>query len=319
MNWGIIGYGEIAPAFIEALIQSEKSKLVGIASISSYEYLKKKKLYDQVEIFDNYTDLVESPDIDIVYVSTTNNLHYENAKSVINAGKNLLCEKPLTPSATLTKEIIELARKNSVFLMEGMWTRFLPVYREFIKLIQNNVIGTPKFLKADFGFMNNWSKSRRLMNPKLFGGTLLDNADYNIFLSQDIFHDYPCEIAAQATYAETGVEDSCSILLKYPGGGLAQLFSSFRCQTKQEAVIYGDEGYIELNEYWHGTQIAIYTGKRLTKKNFPHKGNGFEYQIEAVEESVRNEKLENDLIPHDASIEVAKIIDEVKELVKRKK
>ena len=121
--------------------------------------------------------------------------------------------------------------------MEGMWTRFLPSYRKFIELLKGNIIGKPKFLKADFGFFNNWPEYRRLLKPELFGGTLLDNADYNIFLSQDVFGEYPSEINAQATFASTGVENACSILLKYPSGGMAQLFSSFRCKTKQESVI----------------------------------------------------------------------------------
>jgi len=316
MNWGIIGYGEITPSFIEGLQTVKGSRLVGIATVSSFEYLKNKKLYGEVKVFKSYEELVKIPGIDIVYISTTNNLHFENTALCIREGKHILCEKPLTPTFKQTKELFHLARKNNVFLMEGMWTRFLPSYRKFIELLNKNIIGKPKLLKADFGFYSNWPKYRRLLNPALYGGTLLDNTDYNIFLSQDVFREYPSEINAQATFAGTGVEDACSILLKYPSGGMAQLFSSFRCETKQEAIVYGEKGYIVLKEYWHGTKIDVMVNKINKKFNFPHKVNGFEYEIESVEKAIKNGKLENELLTYKESEEVAKITDKVKILIR---
>lgn len=112
MNWGIIGYGEITPSFIEGLLATRNAKLVGIASVSSFEYLKKKKLYKDVQIFESYEELVKIPEIDIVYVSTTNNLHFENAELAIKNNKHLLCEKPLTPTFDQTKQLIDLAKKK---------------------------------------------------------------------------------------------------------------------------------------------------------------------------------------------------------------
>jgi len=319
MNWGVIGYGEITPSFIEGVQASSGGVLVGIASVSSHEMLRKKRLYGNVKIYETYDDLIKSSEVEIVYISTTNDLHFDNAKLVLNAGKHLLCEKPLTPTNKQTSELINIAKKNNVFLMEGMWTRFLPAYRKLIELLADRILGDIKLLKVDFGFSNNWPSNRRLLNPKLFGGTLLDNADYNIFLSQDVFKEYPIEIAAQATFADTGVEDACSILLKYPSGGLAQLFSTFRCETKQEAVIYGENGYIEFKEYWHGTQIVRNIGGKIETNDYRYSANGFECQIEAVEKSILQGKVEEDIIPHFASLEVATIIDEVASLINRKR
>ncbi len=316
MNWGIIGYGEIAPSFIEGLRTASKSKLVGIASISSYEYLKKKRLYNGTSIYANYDELLKDNSIDIIYICTTNQLHFKNVIEALNSGKHVLCEKPMTPTLKETTELCNLAKEKNLFLIEGMWTRFLPAYREAMRMIAEGVIGKPRLLKVDFGFFNNWSKHRRLLNPALFGGTLLDNADYNIFLSQDVFKEMPNQINAQATYAETGVEDACSIILKYPSGGMAQLYSSFRCQTQQEAIIYGEKGYIKLNEYWHGTNIELNLGKRTESKEYLFKGNGFEYEIEAIEKAVDEGKIESDVLPHSVSKGVATILDKVKETIK---
>lgn len=317
MNWGVIGYGEIAPSFIDGLNAIPKSKLIGIASITSYEFLQSKGIYENVKLYNNYTELIKNSDVNVIYISTTNNMHFENASEVILHGKHLICEKPLTPNLQKTKELIEKANKNAVFFMEGMWTRFLPSYQKFINLLRNGAIGTPKLLKVDFGFHNSWPKNRRLLNPVLYGGTLLDNADYNIFLSQDVFGVYPEQIAAQATYAETGVEDACSIILKYPSGGMAQLFSSFHCKTKQEAIVYGEKGYIELIEYWHGSKVLINSNSSIHQYEYPHRVNGFEYEIEAVERSINQGRIENEILPHSASIEVAGIIDEIKLLIRK--
>jgi dihydrodiol dehydrogenase / D-xylose 1-dehydrogenase (NADP) len=316
MNWGIIGYGEIAPSFIEGLRAASDSNLVGIASISSYDYLKKMRLYNDAAIYGSYDELLRVEYIDIVYICTTNQLHFKNVKDALNAGKHVLCEKPMTPTLKDTIELCKLAKEKKLFLMEGMWTRYIPAYREAMRMISDGIIGKPKLLKVDFGFLNNWSKHRRLLNPELFGGTLLDNADYNIFLSQDVFKEFPNQINAQATYADTGVEDACSIILKYSSGGMAQLYSSFRCHTKQEAIIYGEKGYIKLNEYWQGTEIELNLGKRTESKEYPFKANGFEYEIEAVEQAISEGKTESDIIPHLVSKEIATIMDEVKKIVK---
>lgn len=316
MNWGIIGYGEIAPSFIEGIRFAGDSRLVAVASISSFEYLTKKRLYNGTRLYKNYADLLADKEIDVVYICTTNQLHFENVREALNAGKHVLCEKPLTPTLNQTIQLCDLANEKGLFLMEGMWTRFLPAYRETMKLLNEGTIGKPKLLKVDFGFYNTWSKHRRLLNPELFGGTLLDNADYNIFLSQDVFKEIPVQIDAQATYAETGVEDACSILLKYPSGGMAQLYSSFRCQTNQEAIIYGEKGYLKLKEFWHGMEIELNIGKKTVSKEYPFKYNGFEYEVEAVEDTILSGQLESDIIPHLVSKEVATIVDQVKEIVK---
>lgn len=317
MNWGVIGYGEIAPSFIAGLMAHPKAHLKGIASRSSWEYLTKKKLYNDTDIYNNYEELLSDCNIEIVYICTTNNLHFENVATALKAKKHVLCEKPMSPSLKDTSKLCELAKQNDVFLLEGMWTRFLPAYRQAMKFLNNGIIGKPKLLKADFGFISNWPKHRRLLNSNLYGGTLLDNADYNIFLSQDVFKNYPIEINAQATFTETGVENSCSILLKYPGNGMAQLFSSFECETQQEAIIYGESGFIKLEQYWHGTNILIKTGGRTQSMQYPFKANGFEYEVEAVENAISQSQLECSLVTHEMSKEVATIIDDIKILIQK--
>lgn len=312
MNWGIIGYGEIAPSFIEGLFAVEDQELRGIASRTRHQELAERNTYPNVIIYSNYSDLLNNPDIDIIYVCTTNNLHKQNVLDALRAGKNVVSEKPLGVCKSDVEEMIFEARSQNRFLMEGMWTRFLPAYRHFKRLLEDGVVGKVSFAQIDFGFSSEWGAERRLRNKALFGGTLLDNADYGIFLSQEIFCVPPVRISAFGRFCETGVEDMCGVMLQYPNGAISQLFSSFQLKTRQEAVVYGEKGYLRLKPFWNGTVVALYTPAKGTRSSeFPVRKNGFEYEIEEAAKCVKNQQIQSEIVPHQLSIEIAGILDEI--------
>ncbi len=316
MKWGIIGYGEIAPSFIEGLSAVKGQQLVAIAS--KHAQLKKIKYFPSVTFYDSYRELCANPEIDIVYISTTNNLHKENVLLALRSGKHVLCEKPMGMSVIDEKEMFEEAQKQNKFLMEGMWTRFLPAYKHFKTLLVDNAIGHINFVKIDFGFFSDWSDDRRLKNISLYGGAILDNTDYNIFLCQEIFKDNPLSVSAIARYYKTGVEDMCAVTLQYQDGSIAQLFSSFQQKTKQDAIIYGDNGYIMLRSFWNCTHIELHTDEGSQVWDFPFRKNGFEYEIEEVVYCAENGRKESDVIPHKLSIDIAEIMDEIINQIKKK-
>jgi predicted dehydrogenase len=312
MNWGLIGYGEIAPCFIEGLLAVEGQELHGIASRTRHQELAVRNTYPAVKIYSNYSDLLNDPDIDVIYVCTINNLHKQNVLDALRAGKNVLSEKPLGVCKSDVEEMIFEARSQNKFLMEGMWTRFLPAYRHFKRLLDDGVVGRISFAQIDFGFLSEWGPERRLRNKALYGGTLLDNADYGIFLSQEIFRIPPVRISTFARFCETGVEDMCGVMLQYPNGAISQLFSSFQLKTRQEAVVYGEKGYFQLKPFWNGTVIAVHTLAEGTKSSeFPFRKNGFEYEIEEVAKCVMNQQIQSEIVPHQLSIEIAGILDEI--------
>jgi len=311
LNWGIIGYGEITPAFIQGLTVVNEQRLYAIATVSKHDELKRDNLYPGTKIYSTYSALFDDPLVDIVYICTTNNIHKENALEAIAKGKHILCEKPLALNAHDVIEITVKAKEANVFLMEGMWTRFLPAYRHLKEVIQSGILGKVNFMHVDFGFKSIWNKERRLLNKSLGGGSVLDNMDYNIFLCQDLFNEMPLRISANASYAETGVDTMCGIMMQYPTGSIAQLFSSFVQATKQEALIYGENGYIRFAEFWHGTDIEVSINKITQISSFPLTMTGFEFEIEEVVNSIKNNDIENKLITHQNSIDVAKIMDTV--------
>ncbi len=311
MNWGIIGYGEITPIFIEGLSVVEGQQLVGIASCSKHKKLREHKNYPLINVYASYKELIANSKIDIIYISTINNLHKLNVLSALKSGKHVLCEKPIGVSRADVEEMVVEAQRQGRFLMEGMWTRFLPAYKHFKSMLISGVIGRINFARIDFGFFSNWSDNRRLKNPALYGGAILDNTDYNVFLSQEIFRDMPSNISAIARYYKTGVDDMCAVTLQYPDGAIAQLFSSFQQKTNQEAIIYGEKGHIHLKSFWNCTHIELYTEEGLQTWDFPFKKNGFEYEIEEVVACIQNSQIESDIMPHNLSLDIAKIMDEI--------
>jgi predicted dehydrogenase len=312
MKWGVIGHGEISPVFIESLLFLEEHNLLCIASVSKHSVLINSKKYQKTIIYKNYIDLFKNKDVEVVYIATTNNMHKENVLNALNNGKHVLCEKPIGVCKSDTIELIECARKNNKFLMEGMWTRFLPAYREFLRLISTGIIGKPTLFMIDFGFLSHWGPDRRLLNKGLFGGAVLDNTDYNIFAAIDFFNSLPVSINAVADYAHTGVENKCGILLKFPCGGLAHLFSGFVVETNQDAVVYGEFGSVTLKKFWHCSAIVVkLNGQKPKKYHFPFSSTGFVHEIEEVVKCITEGKIESQTIPHQLSIDVAGIMDEV--------
>lgn len=318
MKWGLVGYGEITPHFIKSLLAIDGQEIDAIASISKHDELAKKTEFKGIDIYDDYNLLYDNSDIEIVYISTTNNLHKDIVIKCLRSGKHVLCEKPLGICKDDVSEMVATSKECKKFLMEGMWTRFLPAYKKFISLIKGGTIGIPQFAIIDFGFYSTWGNERRLLNKDLCGGSLLDNTDYNIFACIDIFNSLPSEFNSLATFSETGVENKCSINLKFPNGGMAQIFSSFVQQTNQDAIVYGSIGSIKLKEFWHGQEIELNINDQQTKNiKLPFRSSGFYHEIQDVISCINANKLESSIIPHSLSISIASIIDEIFEQIKK--
>jgi dihydrodiol dehydrogenase / D-xylose 1-dehydrogenase (NADP) len=317
MNWGIVGYGEIAPSFIDGLGAVEGQKLLGIASVSKNQFLSENNIYPGVIIYSSYNELFENPEIDIVYICTTNNLHKGNVLNALKYGKNVLCEKPIAICQNDLSMLVAEAKAKGLFLMEGMWTRFLPAYRHFKYLLDSNAIGKVNYANIDFGFFSDWDDSRRLKNPDLFGGVVLDNLDYCVFLAQDVFKIKPISIISASRKYTTGVEDMCAVILQYQDDSFAEIFASFQQKTNQDALIYGEKGYIHLKSFWNGTLVELHNAEGVQKWDFPFRKNGFEYEIENVTFCIKNRLKESEIVSHKHSLEVAEILDEILKQIRK--
>ena len=313
-RWGILAPGHIARGFVAGLKVLEGAELYAVASRSYEKASAFAEEFGFQKVYGSYAELADDPDVDVIYIATPHHLHFENTLMCIQKGKAVLCEKPFTINSKQLEILVRTARENKVFLMEAIWTRFLPGIRRTMELIKEGQIGEIKMLNADFGFQAVYNPESRLYNPFLGGGSLLDIGIYPVFLSL-LLLGYPKEIKAVAKKAPTGVDESVSISLSYESGALASLHCTFTCYTKTDANIYGDKGKIQLKSQWFRPTGIILSRKDESPEelSFPAKANGYEYEALEVMECLEKGLTESATLGLDFSLQLMKLLDAIRE------
>jgi predicted dehydrogenase len=312
--WGIIGTGFIANKFAEALQFLPENELVAVGSRASATAKKFGRAFGIPHQHNSYNKLANDPDIDVVYIATPHPFHKENTVLCLKAGKAVLCEKPFAVNSSQAQQMIDVARDGKLFLMEAMWTRFLPIIVKVREWLGQGLIGPVRFLQADFGFKGSENPKGRLLNPELAGGALLDVGVYTVALASMVFRKQPLKVTGLAHIGQTGVDEQSAMLLNYRDGQLAVLSCSIRTQTPQEAVIAGTEGMIRIHSpFWSATTATIsIEGKEDETVKIPHECNGFEYEAREVMQCLRAGKLESDIMPLNESLSIVKTMDEIR-------
>ncbi|HHS96223.1 MAG TPA: Gfo/Idh/MocA family oxidoreductase [Phaeodactylibacter sp.] len=312
-NWGILGLGEMAHRFADDLLLMPDARLYAVVSSSTARARDFAKKYKVPYAFGNYNDIAHIPDLGAVYIASPHTAHCAHTLYCLRKGIPVLCEKPFAMNAAEARRMVKAAKANDTFLMEAMWTRFLPTTQKVLELIEEGVIGEVKSLKADFGFVAPYLPEHRLFNRDLGGGALLDVGVYPLFLSLLLFGK-PEEVKAMATFGKTGVDENCSMLLRYPNNKTAMLHSSIVVETATEAYIYGDKGCIRMNAAWYeATSITVMVAGQDPKDYFfAFDSTGYTYEAEEVMRCVSAGKRESDLMPMGFSLQLMELLDKVR-------
>jgi len=312
IRWGILGPGSIAHRFAEGLSVIPDAELVAVGSRSSERADVFADKFDIPKRHGSYADLANDPDVDAIYVSTPHPFHKEYSILCLKAGKSVLCEKPMAINAQQAKEMIDCARAEKKFLMEAIWTRFLPVIVKVREWVAEGAIGEPRMLTADFGFRSGWNPQGRLMNPEMAGGGLLDVGVYTVAMAYMVFGK-PSRIVSMAHIGETGVDEQAAMVLGYDAGQLALLSCAIRTNTPQDARIMGTEGSIHIPGFWHSTSATLHAaGKEPVQAGTSFEGNGYNYEAVEVMRCLREGKLESDVMPLDESLSIAETMDQMR-------
>jgi dihydrodiol dehydrogenase / D-xylose 1-dehydrogenase (NADP) len=231
----------------------------------------------------------------------------------LNAGKPVLCEKPLTVNAAESKKLIETSNAKNVFLMEALWTRCLPIYNQVRQWLETGVIGDVRFLNSTFGFVAPKAEDDRWLNPELAGGTLLDMGIYPISVSQWVIRQEPQSFSVQSLLGKTGVDELTAVTLKYPNGVVSQFISNFLVQNTNDFFIYGTQGHIRIHpNYWGASDATLVTkGQELTVSK-PLAGGGFEYETEEAMRCIRAGLLESPNMPHAETLATMELMDKIR-------
>lgn len=314
IHWGIIGPGKIARKFADDLKLLPHARLHAVASRSEERARAFARDYGTPHAYGSYEALLDCPDLDVVYVATPHVQHYENTLACLRRGIAVLCEKPFAMNARQVEEMVAVAREQGVFLMEALWTRFMPTILKAQELIREGELGDVLSVKADFGFRGPGDPQGRLLNPELGGGALLDIGIYPVFLALLVLG-RPRLIRALSHLGSTGVDEETGMLFHYAGGAMAHLHCSIRTNTKTEAFIYGDRGVLNIHTRWHEASwmTLIKPNERPQEFRFEYMGRGYYLEAEHVMQCLNDGKTESDWLPLDFSLDLIRLLDAVRE------
>jgi predicted dehydrogenase len=281
IHWGILGTGAIAHRFADDFIHVKNGKLMACGSRSRESAQAFGNRYRVPHRVGSYQALAEDPRVDAVYIATPASEHKAGIDLCLRAGKAVLCEKPLTVNRQEAQDVISLARRSGVFLMEAMWTRFLPVMTRLRELLARNVIGDIRHVMAEVASDVPFDPASRVFNPKLGGGALLQKGVYLLSLTAMILGS-PIRMKSLSTFAESGVDEGTGILLEYPKGRMATLWCSIGVRGQRRAVIAGTQGQIIIHDPIicpSALTVRLYKPQNRHQRPVTKKENGLKAQL----------------------------------------
>jgi predicted dehydrogenase len=318
MRWGLVGPGKIAGRFAGALATRGDARLQAVVGRSAERAQAFAGRWG-AQVHDSVEDLLADPAVDAVYIATPHSEHASAAAAALHAGKPVLCEKPLAATVAQAEALVALAQQRRVFLMEALWTRYLPALRQAEAWLLEGRIGRVLALQSSFGFSCPYDAQHRNFNPALAGGALLDIGIYNLSLSQWVMalqgvHEAPA-MQASGVLAPTGTEQRCAVQMQYANGTLSQFTCAFDLALDNVLRIHGERGRIELGpRCWEPTEAALHLeGMPPLRMDLPFAHNGFEYQIDAAMAAIRAGSLQEPRIPHGQTLAVMRQIESLRQ------
>lgn len=315
MNWGIIATGTIAAKFAKTVnaMSTEGERLVAVGSRDKERAQKFAEEFKIEKAYGTYEELAADPDVDAVYIATPNNMHSDNTMMCLAAGKHVLCEKPFTTSAKYAEMLHRIANSKGLFVMEGFWIRFLPLYEELLKIIASKQFGELRHARCEYGFIAEGARRERKFLSELGGGALLDIGIYCLGFLRMVMGCDPEGFTSEVRFNEYGTDEFSVIQLRYPGGRTAQCLQTIGMQIERQAALYFDNATIYLPDFQGAYSMTVkpVDGEAYEVK-LPPEINGFEYQIREVTRSVGAGKTHSDIFRPEDSIAVIRLMDDIR-------
>ncbi len=332
LHWAIFGTGRIANRFVDSFKYldkdvSELNKLYAVAS-RKLETAKNFAQNYNIEKFEIYENIIKDPKIDIVYIASPHNIHYQDIKLCLENGKHVLCEKPITTSFKDLKELTELAKVKSLFLMEAMKTPLTPLYSELGKILKSGILGEITYLRAEAARKMPYHDASRLFKADLAGGALLDVGVYGLFLSLFTAKSLGLNLKPELLKVnshfsqEDKVDLSNDILMRFGENLNVNLFSSISHNLSREAYIGGTKGFIKIEDFIAPTkmQLNLYkdinfdiNGYDLERKDYDFNlaGSALQYNVSHISECFSEGLIESQIMSHAMSLELQALLEEI--------
>lgn len=315
IRWAILGAGRIANAFAKDFPFMENAELVAVASGNPEKASNFAKQYNIPKAL-SHDELYNSDEIDAVYIATTHNFHFEQALKCLESGKAVLCEKPITVNDSEFKKLVSVSKEKNVFLMEAMWTYFLPAIKKAREWLEEGKIGKLKVIQADFAVAMEKNDEGRVYNPKIAGGSLLDLGVYPVSLAYYFTNKVPVEIIASGVMTKTGVDERLAMIFQY-GDVTATLFTAITTRMTNKLRLFGEEGYIEIHDFWRTRSAKLFDNDYNLVQSFDDQrpSHGFIFEMQNANDRIMAGKIESDIIPHSRSNDIQETMTEVRKQI----
>ena len=312
MNMAILGAGRIAGTMAETIREMKWVNSYAVASRSKEKAESFAGEYGFEKAYGSYEEMVQDPEVDLVYVASPHSHHYEHIKLCLEHGKHVLCEKAFTVNEAQAREVFAMAKERNLLVTEAMWVRYMPMVRTLQDVIKSGVIGKVSTVTANLYYLIDGVE--RIQSPALAGGALLDVGVYTLTFASVVMGDEIDRIQAGCVKTEQGVDAQNSITIFYKDGRMAQLCSGIMSLSDRKGMIYGSKGYIIVENINNFESIQVYNVERKMVAEYPcpPQISGYEYEVMACVEAVRNGWTECPQMPHEQTLEIMRQMDEVR-------
>lgn len=312
LRWGILGAGAIAATVTPDITGSPGSTLTAVAARDLGRAQGFAAAHGATRAYGSYQELVDDPEVDVVYIATTHAQHHEHALLALEAGKPVLVEKAFALNAAQGDEIVAAARRAQLFCMEAMWMRFNPLVRHAVELAHSGAIGDIVGVQGDLSRRFDYDPAGRLFDPAAGGGALLDLGVYPVTLAWLVLG-RPDSIAATGSLAPTGVDATAALQWGYRDGRFAQLHSSAIAASPHTGLIIGTDGWLRLESRIHcPTALTVHTAGAEQVIADPHPGSGYDLEIAEVERCLGAGELQSPVVPLEDTLAILATIDEAR-------
>jgi predicted dehydrogenase len=319
LRWGIVATGSIANLVSEDLAQLKDAELYAVSSRSketSAAFASARgfaRSYGDDDGVPGYQHLINDPAVDVVYVATPHAQHFEIVRAALLAGKHVLCEKSFTINAREAAELVKLAREQQLFLMEAMWSRFLPSIHRALHIAGSGELGEIQWVNADLGFPAPYSPTARIWAPAAGGGALLDLTVYPLLWAIGALG-FPEAVSAVGTLNDDGVDSQNALTLSYANGALAQLTSSLLAHGPRTAIVAGSLGFLQtVGSINNPREISIRSGWDEPRvERFDVVGFGYTYELREVTRCIQQGLTESPVMPLEHSVQTMRLFDGVR-------
>ena len=312
MNIAILGAGNIAATMATTLQPLKDITCYAVAARDADRAQVFADKFGFVKAYGSYSDMLEDPDVELVYIATPHSHHYEHIKMCLNHGKHVLCEKAFTANARQAEEVLLLAESKGLLLTEAMWIRYMPMAKKIVEVVNSGIIGRPTSLAANLGYP--LEHLERNVKLSLCGGALLDLGVYVLNFASMIFGNEIESMAANCVKYHSGVDAQETIMLTYRDGRMATLYSTMLAQTDRRGLINGTNGYIEIDNINNFEAMRVYNLERRVVAEYaaPMQVTGYEYEVQSAMKAIREGMIECPEMTHYDTLFMMKLMDNIR-------